>query len=97
MFVAVLHENIEIAEETSSKKLAMNRNSVQALSKRGRLHWVIDHTPLKFFLAEDSSVHRSSDSVPPILGSSKNAHDFSQKALENQPAMVRFEIDGRVH
>jgi hypothetical protein len=39
MFVAVLHENIEIADESGAKKPVTNRNSVQPIAKRSRFDW----------------------------------------------------------
>jgi hypothetical protein len=93
MFVAVLHENIEVAEETTSQQLAKNRNSIQPLPKRGVFRWLAEGTPFKHLLSKSDS-SRADDTSPPILGSSKTAIDFMQKPnFETSISLVSSQMD----
>jgi hypothetical protein len=89
MFVAVLHENIEVAEENIGMKLIRNRNSVRVITKRSLISRIILHTPLKFLLPETPNPRNVADSVPPIFGSSRTASESTQKAsTEHYPIQV---------
>lgn len=76
MFVAVLHENIEVAEESSSKLRSRNRNSAQPLPRNTGLRWLSKLSRLPGFLPARGGLVLSDKPEMERLSS-----DYSQASL----------------